>query len=244
VNTSVVETEVVLVSIVPTLILMLVTFIYVSSRQISAHLLLMRAHMSPSSLTFLLDRTLGCLRTQVVRDDRASVLHVQEVRSQRALGRVGINGSLLTLLLLLHRRSQLRRVDDQLLSGMLKVGKEIVLGALGSRLAKQEVSLTDVVGGERSQELKDSSQATDGRIAHAKEAVVIDNALRHDCLGLRNRDSCGHGNSHCLLRNGSDRLGVLRVLLDVLGRNRNRSRLLLLDSCLLGTGHYDFGEDI
>jgi hypothetical protein len=122
----------------------------------------MGSHVSPSSLAFLLDRTLGCLRAQVVRDDRASVLHVQEVRSQGALGRVGVNGSLLAFLLLLNRRSQLRRVNDQLLSSMLKVGKKVILRALGSRLAKQEVGLADIVGSERSEELKNGSQATDG----------------------------------------------------------------------------------
>jgi hypothetical protein len=143
VNTGVVETEVVLIGVVPAL-------------------LLMGSHVSPSSLAFLLDRTLGCLRAQVVRDDRASVLHVQEVRSQGALGRVGVNGSLLAFLLLLNRRSQLRRVNDQLLSSMLKVGKKVILRALGSRLAKQEVGLADIVGSERSEELKNGSQATDG----------------------------------------------------------------------------------
>jgi hypothetical protein len=172
-----------------------------------------------------------------------SVLHVQKVRGQGTLGRIRINGALLALLLLLDGRSQLRGVDNQLLSGMLKVGEKVVLGALGSRLAKQEVGLANIVGSERSQELKNGSQATNGRIAHAKEAVVIDNALRHDSLRLRNSDSCGHGNGHCLLGDSSDRLRVLRVLLDVLGRNRNGSRLLLLDSCLLGAGHYDLGED-
>lgn len=80
------------------------------------------------------------------------------------------------------------------------------------------------------------------RIAHAEETVVVNNALCHDRLRLRNSDSCGHGNSHCLGRNSGDRLRMLRVLLDVL-RNRNGGRLLLLNSCLLGAGHFDC-EDI
>jgi hypothetical protein len=80
------------------------------------------------------------------------------------------------------------------------------------------------------------------RIANAKEAVVINDALRHH--GLRGScDSGGHGNGH-RLRDGSDRLGVLRVLLNVLRRHRDRSRLLLLNSCLLGASHFDLCEGI
>ena len=80
------------------------------------------------------------------------------------------------------------------------------------------------------------------RIANAKEAVVINDALRHHGL-RRSCDSSGHGNSHSL-RDGSDRLGVLRVLLDVLRRHGDGSRLLLLDRLLLGASHFDLCEGI
>jgi hypothetical protein len=135
----------------------------------AAYLLLMRAHVSPPSLTFFLNSSLGGFGSKIISDDGASMLHVEEVGCQGTLGGVGVNGSLLALLLLLNRRSKLRNWHNELLSGMLKVCKKVVLGAFCGGLAQEKVSLTDIVGSERSQKLHNSGQAIDsleeGRLA-------------------------------------------------------------------------------
>lgn len=129
--------------------------------------------MSPTTLALLLNGTLGGLRTKVISDDGSSMLHVEEVRSQRTLGRVRINGSLLALLLLLDRRSQLRNGHNQLLSGMLEVGEEVVLRAFGSGLTKQEICLANIVGSERSEKLKNSSQSPNSLQGNVSNVSVL-----------------------------------------------------------------------
>lgn len=89
------------------------------------------------------------------------MLHVEEVGCQGTLGSVGVNSPLLTLLLLLNRRSKLRNWHNKLLGGMLEVGKEVILGAFCGRLAQEKVSLADIVGSERPQKLHNSGQAID-----------------------------------------------------------------------------------
>lgn len=110
-----------------------------------AHLFLGRAHVCPASLTFLLNSTLGSLRTQVIRDDRAGMLHVEEVWCQWTLRGVGIMSSLLAFLLLLNWRSQVGNGHDQLSGGILEVGENVSLGAFGGGFTEQKVCLADVV---------------------------------------------------------------------------------------------------
>lgn len=123
----------------------------------------MRTHLSPSALALLLDCALGCLGAQVVGDDGTGMLHVQEVRSERALGRVGVMLALLALLLLLDGRDHF--VGDsrhhQLGSGILKVGQEVDLAALRGGLAKEQVGLANIVMDEVLKQVQDGSQATD-----------------------------------------------------------------------------------
>jgi hypothetical protein len=131
----------------------------VNTQGSAAYLLLLWPHVSPTTLALLLNGTLRRLRAKVISDDGTSMLHVEEIRSQGTLRGVRVNGSLLAFLLLLNRRSQLRNGHNQLLSGVLKVGEEVVLRAFGSRLTKQEICLTNIVGSERSEKLKNSSQS-------------------------------------------------------------------------------------
>jgi hypothetical protein len=121
----------------------------------------MRAHVSPPSLTFFLNSSLGGFGSKIIGDDGASMLHVKEVGCQGTLGSVGVNSPLLTLLLLLDRRSKLGNWHNELLSGMLEVCKEVILRAFCGRLAQEKVSLADIVGSEGSQKLHDSGQAID-----------------------------------------------------------------------------------
>jgi hypothetical protein len=59
------------------------------------NLLICDGHGIPSSYSFGADGSLGYVWSQVVCDDGARRLHVEEVWSQRSLGRIGIMSSLL-----------------------------------------------------------------------------------------------------------------------------------------------------
>jgi hypothetical protein len=129
-----------------------------------SYLLLVGAHLSPSALALLLNSTLGGLGTQVIGNDGAGMLHVQEVGGQRTLGRIGVVRALLALLLLLRGgRGHLgrRHRHENLSSSILEVGEKIRLGTLRGRLAKQKVSLPDKVVCEGAEQLIDGGQATD-----------------------------------------------------------------------------------
>lgn len=117
--------------------------------------------MSPSSLTLLLDSALGSLGTEVVGDDGAGVLHVQEVGGQRPLGGVGVVSALLALLLLLNSGGHLGRGDDELGGGIVKVAEQVQLGVVRGVLAEEQVGLADVVLGEVAEQIQDGGEATD-----------------------------------------------------------------------------------
>jgi hypothetical protein len=131
----------------------------------------MGAHVGPSSLTLLLNSTLGSLSAKIVRDNRASVLHVEEVGSEGTLGGVGVNGSLLALLLLLNRGSKLRDGHDELLSSMLKGGQEVILGALSSGLTEEKVGLSNIVGSEGAEKLQNGGETTNSLYHHVSLTI-------------------------------------------------------------------------
>lgn len=150
VDAGVVQTQVVLVSVVPAL-------------------LLARSHVSPAALALFLNGTLGSLSTKVIGNDVAGMLHVQEVRGQRTLGGIGVVSALLALLLFISRgsrsnnRSDYGRVNgrDQRGSVSLEASKEVDL-ALGRVLAEQDVSLTNIVVGERLEQINETRETVDG----------------------------------------------------------------------------------
>ena len=129
--------------------------------ELNAYLLLLGAHVRPSALAFLLHSAFGSLSAQVISNDGAGMLHVEEIRCQGPLGRVGIMSALLALLLLLYRGSQLRDRHYELRSGILKGGQQVILRTFGSGLAKQKISLADIVDSERAQKLEDSGETVD-----------------------------------------------------------------------------------
>lgn len=119
--------------------------------------------MSPAALTFLLHCSLRSLGTKVIGNDGTGMLHIQEVRRQRALGCVWIMGTLLALLLLLNSGCQLRHRHEKLTSGSLKAGQQVT-GSTISGLSEKEVSLTEVVRRERTEKLQDSVKTTNSLI--------------------------------------------------------------------------------
>lgn len=132
----------------------------------ATYLLIGRVHVSPATLALLLDSTFRRTRAEIIGNDLTSVLHVQEVGCERALGGVGIMSSLLALLLFLTGSSRLylcgrsrRGHADELSSRILKVGQDVV-GTLSSGLSEQKVSLTDVVLSERAEQLQNGTQAS------------------------------------------------------------------------------------
>lgn len=146
VNTSIVEAQVVLVGIVPAL-------------------LLLRGHVSPSSLALFLDSALGSIGAKVVGNDGAGMLHVEEVGGQGTLRGVGVVSALLALLLLLNEGGHVWDArHHELGSGILKRVEKIALGALSSALAEQKVSLANVVIGEGPQKLQNSGESANSLI--------------------------------------------------------------------------------
>ena len=129
VDAGVVQAEVVAVGVVPAALLRLL-------------------HDGPAALTFLLDSTLAGLGTEVARDDGTSGLHVQEVGSQRALGRVGVMGALLALLLLLDRRGRrgLEGGQDTAedILDLLQIRVTLNVGGF----TEQQVGLAEIIVGE------------------------------------------------------------------------------------------------
>lgn len=121
----------------------------------------MRRHVSPAALALLLDGALGSIGTEIIGNDGAGVLHVQEVGSQRALGRVGVMSALLALLLFLSGLSHITNGHDELSGGIVKRVEEISLAAaLGGVLAKEQVGLANVVIGEGLEKLNNGAQTT------------------------------------------------------------------------------------
>lgn len=105
--------------------------------------------MGPSSLTLLLDCTLRSLGTQIIGDDATGMLHVQKVGGQGTLRGIGVVRALLALLLLrLHGRRNVGEGHHELARSILKVGEELPVTIVGSRLSKQKIGLADVVSGE------------------------------------------------------------------------------------------------
>jgi len=100
----------------------------------------------------------------------------------------------------------------------------------------------------RTKDTKQDEMVWTYRISHAQKAICLNDALRHNSLRLRNSNRRRHGHGHRRLRNSGNGLRVLRVLLNVLRRDRDGSRLLLLllllNRLLLGASHDDSGDDI
>lgn len=90
------------------------------------------------------------------------MLHIQEVRSQGTLGGVRVMSALLALLLLLDGRCQVTNsVTHELGSGALKVGEKVAMSAFSGGLTEEQVGLTNVIGSERAEQLKNGGQTTD-----------------------------------------------------------------------------------
>lgn len=153
VNTGIVEAQIVLIGVVPALFLL-------------------RSHVSPSSLALFLDSALGGISAKVVGNDRAGVLHVEEVGGQGALGGVGVVSALLAFLLLLNKGSHVWDArHHELGGGILKGVEEIALGALSSALAEQKVSLANVIIGEGPQELQNGGESTNSLIDFVSKEI-------------------------------------------------------------------------
>ena len=145
VNTSIVESEVVLVGLVPAL-------------------LLSTTHGGPAALTLLLHGALGSTAAKIGSNDGASGLHVEEVGGQRALGGVGVKSTLLALLLLLllGRGDGLRRGDTAKRSeGSFQVGERLIVAEVLSRGRKseKEIGLAQIVISKGLNELLDGLKA-------------------------------------------------------------------------------------
>lgn len=123
----------------------------------------MGVHGAPAALALLLNGTLGGLGTQVVGDDRTSGLHVQEVRCQGTLGRVGVVSALLALLLLVGSRGSDNSDGGQ---DSANIGQETGIEATNklidavdtSTLTEQEVGLAEVLDRELLQQILDGRE--------------------------------------------------------------------------------------
>lgn len=122
----------------------------------------MDRHGSPTTLTLFLNSTLGDTFAKIGGDDGTRSLHVQEVGSQRSLGRIGVMLALLALLLLLNCRNgnghgdwaRLNIEDAKVLVLLRQTSKAIVEG----RLAQKEVGLRKILGGKRANNALNGSQ--------------------------------------------------------------------------------------
>ncbi|KAK8075160.1 urease [Apiospora hydei] len=128
-DTSVVETQVELVSIVPGLN--------------------PRVHGSPATLALILNSTLGGLISKICGDDGTGSLHVKEVWRQGALGSIGVMLALLALLLLLNGRDDSlgTNMGRKAHSGLVKTSKSLQGWDViqRRRLAQEHVTLAEVV---------------------------------------------------------------------------------------------------
>ena len=113
----------------------------------------MEVHGAPAALAFLLDSTLGGIGAEVLGNDGAGSLHVEEIGGQGALRRVGIMSSLLALLLLLNGRQDQCTCwweEDQRIFKLTQLGAD--LEANGT-LAQKQVGLAEIVDGKALDEI-------------------------------------------------------------------------------------------
>lgn len=141
VHTGVVEAEVVLVGVVPAS-------------------LLGSTHDGPAALTLLLNGTFRRILTKVVGNDGTSSLHVEEVRSQGTLGRVGIMSALLPLLLLLNGgllgyRERCRDQSSKSVADLIKVTSIFQIGSL----AQEKIGLAKIILREALDKILDGQEA-------------------------------------------------------------------------------------
>lgn len=124
------------------------------------YVLVIRAHGSPAALTLLLNSTLGSVLAKVTGNDRTSRLHVEEVRSQGALGCVWVVLTLLALLLLLGSRNGLSGRRRKAQRRTIESSEGVQAGNVlqGGRLANKQVALAEVVSCEISEQLLNSGE--------------------------------------------------------------------------------------
>lgn len=125
--------------------------------------LLLDGHGSPTALTLFLNSTLGHTFAKIGSDDGTSRLHVQEVRSQGSLRRIGVVLALLALLLLLNggngdrhgNRPRLNIEDAEVLVLLRQTSQAIVEGGL----AQKKICLREIFSGKRANDALNGRQA-------------------------------------------------------------------------------------